>query len=408
MMEIINKTVDFVKRFDGAKLVLISLLPFFEPKMFKTPEFSSGDTLFDILKIISVTIIIATYIIWCKPSLLLGITMAMQVVIFIATVANNGSVSRYFGPAVTMVAMVAAGQIVIERRETKHLLGYLRNTLSVLVGLNLISICLIKAGVLNWDCSFLGIDNRWIYFLLPWVCISFIYAALEKGVVGWSEWTIYAIALAHVLLVWAVGAIIVLMFWPVLWIISRITPYRKRTISSHITVIMVIASGMVNFALVSGRLLDLLTPIISGVFHKDVTLSGRTHLWKAVVEVLNSAPLTGMGVQDEEFDKRFFFEQSGGAPGTAVNHPHNYLLNVGYHGGLIALALFSLIVLYAAYGIDKIKHIILFQALFCSLGCILIASLVDTLDFSLFHLLIPLMVWADRITSGEMELRKNE
>ena len=197
----------------------------------------------------------------------------------------------------------------------------------------------------------------------------------------------------HVILTWSVGAMIAFAIWPIAWLVLdrvKAGPVRQHGATSSFALFSVL-----NVVLLQGGLLRLIGPIISAIFNKDVTLAGRTYLWDTVIECLQANPLFGRGVQTEASDIDFFYEQSGEIPACKVNHPHNYALNVAYHGGIVSLILFSIIYLYSAIGIDRASNRIIKLVLSVSLCSIMTASLIDTLDFSMFHLLIPLCVRAD-------------
>lgn len=410
MMPKVNNLRTGIKRKLGqmnlAFVLFVITAPFAEPQMFKVESFQFGDQIFDILKLISVAAACCIYFALRRPSLLLTLTLLLQILILLCTLINYGTISRFAGPAITMITMVMVGEVVVDEGETRRFTGYLKNYLSLLVAANFVTLLLINLHVLDWEVPLLGIDNRWIYILLPWVIVSFINAAINKGCAGPKEWAIYAVVLIHVLYSWAVGAILSLAMWPLLWIIGTICAKSSSWLAKHANVLLTLTLLIgLNVLLFSGVLLDVLRPVIVNLLGKDVTLSGRIYLWDTVLEVLRSNPLWGMGVQPDEFDKEFFFEQSGYVIGCAVNHPHNYLLNVAYHGGIVSALIFIAIYLYAAIGIDKAKGSTTARVLFCSLGCVLVASLVDTMDFGLFHLLIPFSVCAPRIISSNGNLQ---
>ena len=164
---------------------------------------------------------------------------------------------------------------------------------------------------------------------------------------------------------------------------------------------------IINYILLSGKLLEILSVIIVKYLKKSITLSGRIYLWQTVIEVLNKKPLFGLGVQSNEFDEKFFYESSGFVGGTAVNHPHNHFLNVAYHGGFIALIVFILIVFITMCDIDKIKEKGIYCVMVAGVVSIMLAALVDTLDFSLFYLFIPIAAGLSKIYNGNMIIKVN-
>ena len=85
-----------------------------------------------------------------------------------------------------------------------------------------------------------------------------------------------------------------------------------------------------------------------------------------------------------------FFLSSHGVFGTAVNHPHNHLMNIAFHGGITALVFFLIVIFLVASEIDKIEDGKLYTIAFAGMIAAFTAALVDTLDYSMFYFLIIL------------------
>ncbi|WP_307738563.1 glycosyltransferase [uncultured Parolsenella sp.] len=390
-------------------IFILLLIPFVEPQMFKTEQFAAGDKLYAGLKLISAAVIITLYIVKRrKCSLLTGLVMVLQAWILISTVVENGSLSRYSGPAISMVAMVMLGELVIDEDILSSFLRQIRTVLSVFIVVNIISIILIKLQVISWEYPFLGIDNRWSYFLLPWVMVAFLYDEITLGQTGIRSWSIYMIATLHVLVTWSVGALLSLIMWPVFWqVVSRRGRAGKETHLIYASAVFL----LINVLLIGGILLPMAEPLVVNYLHKDITLSGRTLLWKAALGAININPLFGHGVQPSSVDQSFFFELGNHLNYLAVNHPHNYLLNVMFHGGYIAGLLFIIIYAYVSSHIivnNRGGHVVN-RTLYCSFSIFYICSLVDTMDFSLFHLMLPLALGiTSRTDSTSVETGREE
>lgn len=99
-----------------------------------------------------------------------------------------------------------------------------------------------------------------------------------------------------------------------------------------------------------------------------------------------------MGVQSTKYDLNFFLK-SGRVLGTAVNHPHNHFLNIAYHRGLVSLVLFVILIFLVMAEIDRIENRQIKAIYFATSVTIFMAALIDTLDFSMFYFLIPLVAY---------------
>ena len=375
-------------------IYFLLLLPYIEPQLFKREGFEIVDKLFLVCKLMS-TVVLAYMYFNRKKYRLFGTVFLMtlvQGITFIATIYNHGSVTRFLGPALISVSMIMLGELIFETDWMKFL-DYLEKYLGLLFVLNIITFVMKMACInpfFSARSTFLGIDNRWIYFYLPWVIVAFINSYVKKGRVDFKAWMIYICSFISLAIVWSTGAMVAFMSLPVAY-------FCKKYIRSDIRIkkpaqLMYVLILIVNVLLVTGMILDFFSPVIINLLHKDITLSGRTLLWDVVVNLLKEKPFFGMGVQSHLFDMEYFYVNSGYCSACEVNHPHNTILNVAYHGGLIAAAIFILVVYIAVSKIDRIKNKELTTIFYCSAAALFVAALVDTLDFSLFYLLIPVVM----------------
>lgn len=207
---------------------------------------------------------------------------------------------------------------------------------------------------------------------------------------------IFGMLFFSLLLARSMGAVLAMITFALTFIILK---YCKPNV-----ILCYIIYCLLNYLLVNGYVLQSLNFLISDILHKDVTLSGRTYLWRTVIEVLESKPLIGMGVQSSLFDCSYFFEMSGNVIGCFVNHPHNYFLNVGYHGGIIALLLFIILYYLVTIKIERILDEGLKRIVISSFAAFFVASLVDTLDFSLFYPFIPRVLKLSALDTSNVQI----
>lgn len=376
------------------------MLPFIEPQVFKS--FDDIDDLFAILKLFSACIVIALYLKGKISPLVIGMTV-LQIWIGAATLINEGSIVRFAGPAITSVITLMVAEMALKADFLFFLRG-IRNLLTIYFIINIVSIMFIQADIIELPYPFLGMDNRWIYFFLPWITLSFAVDALSDNKISIYSWATLFASILQLVLVWSVGAMLTIMLWCLLWICSYWRQRRgKRQISKYAILFIIISVVLLNTLLINGMLLDWFGGFISNVFNKDVTLSGRTLIWNKVLLILESSPLLGEGVQSELYDVNLFTSISPSNPAFWVNHPHNFFLNIAFHGGWFAAVLFSIICFGSMVPLAKCNNSYYARSLFCGMICFFAASLVDTLDFSLFYLLIALSIYPDskKIISNE-------
>ncbi|MGN0620892.1 MAG: O-antigen ligase family protein [Porcipelethomonas sp.] len=369
----------------------ILLLPFIEPQIFKIPGFELADKIFLLLKLMAAAAIIIEYMLKINISVSKYVVLmtGCQVVKLISTIINNGSVTRYSGPAINAVACIMIGELAF-KSDWKKFFVYVENYLTVFFMLNSVTFILKIVGLYPYWGTFLGIENRWIYVLLPWTIIAFVNSYLKNKKISAHAWIIYFVSTLSLVIMWSAGAMISFLIIPVVFWFSKFIIKKKGIFRNIASRAMFLAVTFINFLLVYGIILDFLGPFIVKYLHKSTTLTGRTFLWDAVINVLNKNPLLGRGVQTHEYDMEFFYNSSGRLGGMAVNHPHNHLLNVADNGGFLALGFFVLVLYFVMRDVDRIRDNKLKRIFFTGALAIFTAALVDTLDFSLFYLLIPL------------------
>lgn len=382
--------------------LFVLLLAFIEPQLFKTEGFELGDSIYDVLRVIAGGITFFIYV-RNKVSALVIASVILQSWIAVSTIINGGSLIRFVGPAVNMIATIMLFEMALEI-DIRRFLQLIRNTLSLYVLINLATCALRAVGVINWSATFLGIDNRWFYFLLPWVVYSALCAYLEKGTLTIGALTSYILALAQLIVVWSVGAMIALISIPLYILVCNIIKKTFNISINHIYSILLLLS--INLLLVGGQLIPQLSEMIREVLGKDGTFSGRVFLWAIVVAVLYKSPLFGNGVQSELYDINYFYINSGYYPACAVNHPHNFILNYAYHGGVPAALGFVIIYIYSIFHLRSSSKICLLLA--SAFVSFFVASLVDTLDFSLMYSFLPLAVGLNGLEKASEKTRRQK
>lgn len=382
------KVVD--ERAAGAVVAFVLTIPFIEPQMFKSDSLALVDSAYKALKIISASIIAVLYLRKKgRPSGFLWLVVGIQVWIGLATLLNQGSLSRFVGPAITAVSAVALTEYSLTVDLKKYLFLF-RNLLTGFFVINVVTYILLQAGTYPFEYAFLGMDNRWFYFFLPWTVIAFLYDAIKGGSGSnrWTPWVIYGLSVGMLVMAWSVGAVIAMVLWLPLWLITAFISRRDTRFGWPCEVVAIWAGSLLaNIALLSGGLLAVLQPILRRM-QKDVTLSGRTFIWDGALTAIENNPLLGRGVQAEEIDGEYFYSFSPGLKWTRVNHPHNTFLNYAYHGGWPAGVGFIAMCSWALLRIWESGNGRTSRVLLCGLGTFIAAALVDTLDFGpLFQIL---------------------
>nr|APZ79098.1 Wzy [Streptococcus suis] len=122
---------------------------------------------------------------------------------------------------------------------------------------------------------------------------------------------------------------------------------------------------LISYAVFSFLILSVQSPffrVLTGLFGKDITFSGRLSIWQQAIAFFKQNPLFGNGLN---------LNFTPWTNGVVVNTAHNYLLDLLARFGLITGILFILLLVNFVLGKNRIKNKTLFAMLVCYLYYIL-------------------------------------
>ncbi|MDN0069404.1 MULTISPECIES: O-antigen ligase family protein [Collinsella] len=355
--------------------------------MFKYSGLSFWDDVFAWLKAASALIIIVLYL-RQRPSTATTVVAALCFWLGLATVLTRTSIVTFLGPAVGLISTFMLFDIV-SKHDFITFLKWIRNLLSLYYFLNLLSYIIKETGMANIPITFLGIDNRWIYYFLPWIVVSFIVAIYERGQATVGAWAVWLVCLLQLAAVWSAGAMVSILMWPLLWGCFMAKKTTGGFAIRRLGVIFIVVIAL-NVLITADIILPSLRWLIVDVLHKDITLAGRTYLWESVLRLLETKPMTGMGALANDSAIDFFYSSSGYVFACMVNHPHNNFLYYAFRGGFPAMILYGALCYNAIRSIDKNRDLPYARCLAAGLSCFFLAALIDTMDFSLMHMIFAI------------------
>lgn len=368
------------------------LIIFFEPQIFKENSFVGVkyfDYIYKIAKIICFVFASSVYIKEnkYKISKLLISIIVLQSVMLLSTLIYNGDLIRFVGPAITTVTMCMIAELLVKKKIIFPVLKIVNNYFAVCFIINLISIILIDFTNFNKIVSvyFLGIDNRFIFTLLPWILFEGLVSLKECNKIS-KRWIIIFIA-SELILVYkfSVAAMIALFIY-----IFAIIEFKKEFKHKESIFFGYIIT---NISIIMFKIQRFFIHAIKFV-KKDITFSGRTYIWDGIIKEFINYPIIGRGMQSIEYDKNFFFNSS--APHyiecCKVIHAHNSLMTLLYRGGILSVLIY-LGILYKTVKELCINYSNKYAKLFyITLIIILITSIFDTMDFAGLYFIITLIV----------------
>ena len=387
-------------------ILVFILIVFFEPQIFKENAFKGVtyvDQVYKILKILAFFIVLLIYTYKkTKYSKIVLSVFVLQLITFISTLINKGSVMRFIGPAITTVTMVMIAEILISRKIIVEVLKKVNIYFVICFILNLISIIMIDIFKLTnfTKIYFLGIDNRFIFTLLPWIVSEGIVSIIENKKLS-KRWLWCVVASELVLLYkFSVAAMIAVVLFVLLYFINNkisLAKYSKIVLYGYV---------ILNILIVFFNIQNYFTPILN-IVDKDVTFSGRTFLWDGVKDEFLKNPILGNGMQSEEYDKSFFYKST--APYyldfAKVVHAHNSAMAIIYRGGGLAILVYLYILYYCTDKIKKNYKNPLANLFIVSIAIIFMLSIFDTMDFAGLYFIITLAINMKKII-GENNVKE--
>lgn len=137
------------------------------------------------------------------------------------------------------------------------------------------------------------------------------------------------------------------------------------------------------FVVFNGRGLEnneLAVYLVEDVLKKDLTFTYRTHMWESALKIIEESPIWGWGFADADWYKS---NMSSFAIG-----PHNFILAILIHGGVILLSMYIMIcskVVKTILPYLKIKNM---QLVLLSVACLWVMSLFEMYPY--YFMLYPL------------------
>lgn len=319
-------------------LYTILILPFLQPLMFK--EYKSIDDLYIILKIISSIDII---LIFCfkffkekiKITKFTDITFLYLGILFISTILNKASINRCISYILPIFSLYLLGEIWIDYN-MKDFLSIIGNILSIYIVINLITVIVSPmldgfSETLMSKYFFLGEDNRFIFVILPLMCILGIYDYLYKNKISKKTKLVYLICLITLTYRWSVAAMVAILM---LGLLNNLMIKHKNNLYKYFNIKYIyILLSLIYIAIVVFKLQYKLLDVFELMFNKRQTIESRYMLWEWCFNYISKKPILGYGIEEILVLKSKFL----------VNHCHNMFFQITYETGVLGLISYLLL-----------------------------------------------------------------
>ena len=220
----------------------------------------------------------------------------------------------------------------------------------------------------------LGDDNALIYLILPGLIINFVNSYYNTGKI--SRLCIFELVstIFMFIRVWSVTSMLCIILFTVLLIANK---YVKSIKTNRLIYFLVAFIVLLFFGLDT----EFIQNIITNIFHKTVTLSGRTYLWKMSLDMIQARFFLGYG----GYFKHGHFLMNG------INYPcHTPFLQMLIDGGIVYLLIFVYIIYTIYKQAQKYSSNNITKILVIGLTVILINYIFEYSQF--YHLYIILML----------------
>lgn len=315
-------------------LYIILIFGFFKPRS----VFLYGKYInlaYTILPIISTIIIFMLSLRKKKISKSIIYMAIYMLILIISTLINDGDISSAITTVVNSLGLVLIVNYGL-RYDTKIFLRSISFYLYLLVMINLLSIFAYPNGMYvdsnfyseNW---FLGYKNIQILFILPAILFNFINSYYNYDKLTIKDYILLIVSVFTLIYVNSSTSIIGISIILIYVIMSKIlTKLNFLNIKNFI-----IAYVVSFFSIVIFRIQNLFAYIISSLFSKDVTFTGRIYIWDSIINFIKNQPILGYGV---EYKNIRYYKT------TLVHsyHAHDQMLEIAYETGAVGIITFCM------------------------------------------------------------------
>lgn len=340
--------------------VLIALIPFFKTSGFKAISpalsmFSDGMLLLEAVAFF----LIALFTFRVSPFSWAVIAYELWNYVFAISMSGNQRPSLFYISG-------ALGIILLFDLGFRHNFALMLDAISFIftafVFLNFI-IVLLKPGGLeassNGTIYLFGLRTGSSLVAVPAIAFCVFRDSCEKRQY-FSQRTLLCMACSALTLImqWvATGIVELLIIFAFYFLIRR---FRKFKLNIWI---LLLACGLLDFLIVYLRLQNIFSGFIVGFLHKDITLSGRTYIWDAVINSISRSPVFGYGAVSTV---------------SAFNIQiacHNQWLYIAHESGYVGLILFLISVLVSFRIASRYKNTSLYTLFVIMMAGVLVATI---------------------------------
>lgn len=313
-------------------MLVVLIIGFLKPPAFVA--FPIVDKIFNLLRVFS-----AIVVFFCVSILNVGVSritksiIVYQIFFVIDTFFQKGNTVQAIILAITIAGEVCAFELGI-RINYYFFINSICIIMSSYIIINVLSILLFPNGIIATEMGtpiyFLGIHNRFVFWMLPCICYLTIRDLSIDGKICVHSYIIFLLCIFPLILKNAAGATIGLLIAGVLIKFTKCQRSKFNDYRLYLILYFAFWLGLTFF-----DILGKFEWLTSGIFHKSGSLIERLNLWRKAKGFLSTAwykLLFGFGLESSSIIKKKFW----------YNHLHNNLMNVIYQTGIIGAVIYSM------------------------------------------------------------------
>lgn len=295
------------------------------------------DTIFDLYKVASSILIFIIYIYKYRKMSKMLVAVTLFQFTFVLSTIINGSLKNVFDQSIQFLSVVSICMLA-EFGIREDCKSFFKAMCIVLGGLALANgYTMFKyypngmyVDELNhWQYYFLGYDNSSFFIEFPLLIYLTCYSYMKNKNIGLIVWLVIGMMAFQYIYVQSTTAIIMIAIFAIFLLTYKLIIWEKFLDFRVVISILLVTF----FVIVIFNVQIYFSEFLENIVHKDITLTGRDYIWEEAKKYIMASPIIGYGMEN--------FEVIMGKFG--INHVHNFILDILYNGGIIALTMYSFI-----------------------------------------------------------------
>ena len=290
-----------------------------------------------------ISIILMVILIW-KNTINLSFPLfwlvVQYVILIVSSYMNHGSTYTAIINSTLVVALCMTLDVIVrDERKVIVFLSLVRDIVLLFFFINILFTIIMPNGIPGFSSAstpyFLyGNMNTTVKYVFPGLCCSMLLDSRVGKKMSVYSFLFFVGMLYLCLEVYFMATAFIGMLFVFLWLLFK-SLFNRYLRSCYVWIIIIVF--IVEIFIVISFGYSSIALLISDLFGKDITFSGRALLWQQMLYAIQSNPILGYGLRDSDY-VRSLVGISAGA--------HNYYLDLSFQRGLVGLASFLSIFIY--------------------------------------------------------------